>query len=85
MSANTGKFKEVVLVCLGRKLHTGKPDPFAPFMVKAQDPRRSGLYYDEPAVIAQILRGEREAAFEAEWVGAQWKFGKRVPEEDQPQ
>jgi hypothetical protein len=27
--------KEVVLVCLGRKLHTGEPDPFAPFMVKA--------------------------------------------------
>ena len=50
-------------------------------MVKAQDPRRSGLYYDEPAVIAQILPGELEARFEAEWDGAQWRFGKR----DQPQ
>jgi hypothetical protein len=50
-------------------------------MVKAQDPHRSGLYYDEPAVIAQILPGECEARFEAEWDGAQWRFGKR----DQPQ
>jgi hypothetical protein len=45
--------KEVVLVCLGRNPQTGEPDPGAPFMVKAQDPHRSGLYYDEPAVIAQ--------------------------------
>jgi hypothetical protein len=77
--------KEVVRVCLGRNLDTGEPDPFAPFLVKAQDPRRSGLYYQEPAVIAQMLRGEREASFEAEWVGGQWKFGKRVSDEDQPQ
>ena len=73
--------KEVVLVCLGRNPQTGEPDPGAPFMVKAQDPHRSGLYYDEPAVIAQILPGECEARFEAEWDGAQWRFGKR----DQPQ
>jgi hypothetical protein len=77
--------KEVILVCLGRRLDTGEPDPSAPFMVKARDPRRSGLYYQEPAVIAQILRGEREASFEAEWVGGRWKFGKRVSEDDQPQ
>ena len=69
--------REVVLVCLGRRLDTGEPDPFAPFMLKAQDPRRSSLYYHEPL----SSPGEREARFEAEWDGAQWKFGKR----DQPQ
>jgi hypothetical protein len=73
--------KEVVLVCLGRKPDIGEPDRGAPFMVKAQNPHRGGLYYDEPAVIAQMVPGEREARFEAEWDGAQWRLGKR----DQPQ
>jgi hypothetical protein len=75
--ADMGRDKEVVLVCLGRKPHTDEPNPDAPFMVKAHDPHRCGLYYDEPTVIAQMLPGEREARFEAEWDGAQWKFGKR--------
>jgi hypothetical protein len=70
--------KEVVLICLPRDLQTGARDPAAPFLVKAQDPRRSGLYYDEPAVIAQMLTGEREAKFEAEWTGEQWTFGRRL-------
>jgi hypothetical protein len=74
--------KEVVLVCLGRKPQTGEPDLGAPFMVKAQDPHRSGLYYDEPAVIEQILPGEREARFEPEWNGAQWRCGKRISHND---
>jgi hypothetical protein len=69
---------DVVLVCLAPNPQSGALDPAAPFLVKAQDPSRSGLYHDEPAVIAQMLPGEREAKFEAEWTGEHWTLGRRV-------
>jgi hypothetical protein len=58
----------------------GAVDRTAPFTVVSARPDQSGLYYDEPEVIAQFLLGERYARFQAEWVEeeGEWKFGKRV-------
>ncbi len=42
-------------------------------MVFADD-ERSGLYYDEPAVIAQFFSGVAHAQFEAKWLDGEWKL-----------
>ena len=70
--------KHTVLVCLTIDADTGGIDRGAPFMVIARQAYRSRLYSDEPEVLAQLLPGERQGRFEAEWTGAGWKFGKRV-------
>jgi hypothetical protein len=50
-----------------------------PFFVKYEPrPERSGLYHNEPEVIAQMAAGERTARFEAEWTDDGWVFGKRI-------
>jgi hypothetical protein len=69
-----------VLVRLAVNPRTGAIDNAAPFMVIADRPDRSGIYDDEPTVIAQFLPGERDARFEAEWNDetGDWIFGKRV-------
>ena len=69
---------DIVLVCLALDAGTGGIDRGAPFMVIARQAYRSRLYSDEPEVLAQLLPGERQARFEAEWTGVGWKFGKRV-------
>jgi hypothetical protein len=55
----------------------GTPDRDAPFVVLAEDEDRDGLYFNEPAVIAQLAPDENAAKFEATWEG-EWKFGRRV-------
>ena len=70
--------REIVLITLATNPETGTIDRTAPFLVQASDPARSGLYEREPEVLAQIQPGERDATFEAEWMGGEWKFGKRV-------
>jgi hypothetical protein len=70
--------KPVVLVTLAADPDTGKVVPLAPFLVTADDPSKSGLYENEPTVIAQLAPGERQARFEAEWTEDGWRFGTRV-------
>ena len=70
--------KEIVVVCLAIDAKTGTIIPDAPFLVKAGRADRSGVYDQEPEVIAQFVPDERQARFEAEWTDDEWKFGKRV-------
>jgi len=70
--------KEIVIVSLAIDAKTGTLIPDAPFLVKASHSDRSGVYEQEPEVIAQFLPGEKKARFEAEWTDDGWKFGKRV-------
>jgi hypothetical protein len=69
---------EIVVVSLAIDAKTGAILPDAPFLVKASRTDRSGVYDQEPEVIAQFLPGEAQARFEAEWTDGAWKFGKRV-------
>lgn len=70
--------REIILITLATDPETGTIDRGGPFLVQASDPARSGLYEREPEVVAQIQPDERDAKFEAEWMGDEWKFGKRV-------
>jgi hypothetical protein len=70
--------KRIVLVQLAVDEKTGQIDREAPFLVIAPQPESTGLYDNEPDVIAQIAYDECEAKFEAEWVDGKWVFGKRV-------
>jgi hypothetical protein len=70
--------REIVLITLAADPETGAIDRTAPFLVQASDPARRGLYEREPEVLAQIQPGERDATFEAEWMGDERKFGTRV-------
>jgi hypothetical protein len=56
----------------------GSIDRGAPFVVLAEDEERDGLYFNEPAVIAQLAPDEDNARFEAAWDGEEWLFGPRV-------
>jgi hypothetical protein len=52
--------------------------PDAPFLVKASRADRSGVYDQEPEVIAWFMPDERQVRLEAKWTENGWTFGKRV-------
>jgi hypothetical protein len=56
----------------------GSIDRGSPFVVLAPDEERDGLYFNEPAVLAQLAPDEDTARFEASWDGEEWMFGPRV-------
>lgn len=68
---------EVIEVVLGCN-EDGSIDRDAPFVVLAEDEERDGLYFNEPAVVAQLAPDEATAKFEATWDGEEWLFGRRV-------
>ena len=70
--------KDIVIVCLAIDAQTGTIVPDEPFLVKASRKDRSGVYDQEPEVIARFLPGEQYARFEAEWTDERWIFGKHV-------
>jgi hypothetical protein len=70
--------KEIVLVRLAIDAKTGTIISDAPFLVKAGRADRSGIYENEPDVIARFVPGEVQARFEVEWTDDGWKFGSRV-------
>jgi hypothetical protein len=65
----------VVRVSTDRK---GSVIPGAPFLVTDGRGGRAGIYDAEPGIIAQLLPGEMQVRFEAEWTSEGWKLGKRV-------
>ena len=68
----------IVLVTLAVDPETGKVDPGGPFLVTPPPLLPACLYEDEPQVMAQMLPGERQARFKADWIDGAWRFGKRV-------
>jgi len=74
--------KDIVIICLALNPGTGDIDSEAPFVVIPSNLGRCGMYENRPDVIAQFLPGERQARFEAEWADGEWKFGRRVDDED---
>jgi hypothetical protein len=52
--------------------------PDAPSVVKASRSDRSGVYDQEPEVIAWFMPDERQVRLEAKWTENGWTFGKRV-------
>ena len=69
--------KSIVKIYLGHDRATRRACQDGRFLVVSDQPGRSGIYEDEPAVIAQLAPDEDEAKFEAEWKDGQWVFGRR--------
>jgi hypothetical protein len=70
--------KSIVLIKLGTVVDTGEIDRDAPFLAVSDMPGRSGVYAEEPDVMAQFAPSEGEARFEAEWINGGLTFGRRV-------
>ena len=68
---------EIVQIRLCRN-DSGTIDCNAPFLLFADDGKRSGYYIYEPNVIAQLAPDEDRGRFEAEWEGGEWKLGPRL-------
>jgi hypothetical protein len=60
----------------------GKIDHLAPFMASGRGGENSGVYEDEPHVVAEMEANTRIAFFEAQLVDGRWRFGHRAPDQD---
>jgi hypothetical protein len=60
----------------------GRIDHLAPFVAAARGGRHSGIYEDEPHVIALMEPDTQIAFFEAQLNLGRWKFGHRAEDKD---
>src|SRR4051794_20972693 len=58
----------------------GEIDHLAPFQASGRGDRSSGIYDDEPHVIAEMEVNTRIAFFEAQLIDGRWRFGGRIPD-----
>lgn len=72
--------KTIVKVYLPRDYRTSRFLRGAPLLIENLKTQEFHGIHEAPELLAQVEDGEHEACFEADWDGAAYTFGRRVPE-----